>query len=143
MTARTALIPVSLVRDSFTNQGAGATPDATNGNTIPDPGADALVLIVKNGDSVAHAVTVRATGSGKDASGNAQSVQPQDTVFTQSTMGDLVVSIPAGDVYVSPPLTTDRFSQADGSLSLDWSASTSMTVWALYLPTNALGGAVL
>lgn len=71
MTACTAFTPVSLVRDSFTNQGAGATPDAANGNTIADPGADALVLIVKNADSATHSVTVRATGSGKDASGNA------------------------------------------------------------------------
>lgn len=89
-------------------------------------------------------MTVRASGSGPDASGNAQSVTPQNTVFTQATMGDLVFSIPAGETVVCPPLTSDRFSQStDGSLSLDWSASTSMLVWAMYLPTNRLGGAVL
>ncbi|MCW2904458.1 MAG: hypothetical protein JWO67_6723 [Streptosporangiaceae bacterium] len=143
MAARTALVPVTLVRDSFTDQGAGATPDAGNGNTLPDPGANALVLIVKNADSAAHSVTVRATGSGNDASGNAQSVPPQNTVFTMATKGDLVVAVPAGKTYISPPLETDRFTQKDGSLSLDWSASASMTVWALYLPTNRLGGPLL
>ena len=56
---------------------------------------------------------------------------PQDTVFTQATQGDLVVSIPAGDTYVSPPLETDRFTQPDGSLLLDWSASASVKVWAV------------
>ena len=145
MTARTAVVAglVDLVRNAFTNIGTGQTPDAANGNTIPDPGPNALVLQVTNGATAAVTLTVRASGSGPDASGNAQSVAPWDTVFTQATEGDLVVSIPAGDTYVSPPLETDRFTQPDGSLSLDWSASASVKLWALYLPTNALGGAVL
>jgi hypothetical protein len=42
-------------------------------------------------------------GQRADASGNAQSVPPQDTVFTQAKVGDLVVSFPAGDTYVSSP----------------------------------------
>lgn len=44
MTARTAIVAglVDLVRDTFTNMGGGQPPDAANGNTLPDPGADAL-----------------------------------------------------------------------------------------------------
>ena len=54
-----------------------------------------------------------------------------------------MVTIPAGGTYVSPTLTTDRFTQPDGSLSLDWDASTSVKLWAYQLPSNALGGPLL
>ena len=145
MGARTPIAAglVTLAPDSFTSQGAGQTPDAVNGNTLADPGPNHLMLVVSNGDTSTHTITVRASGSGPDVNGNAQPPLPQNTVFTQSPLGDLVVTIPAGGTYVAPTLTTDRFTQPDGSLSLDWDASTSVKLWAYQLPSNALGGPLL
>jgi hypothetical protein len=135
MTARTALTVVQLARDTGNPLGAGATPDAANGNTIASPGSWKCKLLVHNGDSAAHSVTIRATGNGVTAAGAAQvSPAPSNTVYTQSTVGDLVVSVPAGDYYEFGPLTSDRFFQADGSVSIDYSASTSVTVWAIQEP---------
>jgi hypothetical protein len=142
MTARTVITPVALARDTLTYQGAGVTPAAA-GNTIADPGPNHLVLTVANGATVARTITVRASGSGNDAAGNAQSVPPQETVFAQATRGDLVVSIPAAQTWTAPPLTSDRFTQPDGSLSIDFDTVTSVTVWAFTLPYNPLGGATL
>lgn len=135
MTARTALTQVKLVPDTGNALGAGTTPDAANGNTVPAPGPFALRLLVLNGDTASHTVTVRATGNGVTAAGTAQvSPAPSNTVFTQSTLGDLVVTVAASAYTEIGPLTSDRFSQADGSLSIDYSASTSVKVWAIQGP---------
>lgn len=130
MAARTALTPVALVTDGGVARGAGATPDAANGNTVAFPGPFNVLVVVTNADSASHTCTVRAGGSGVTASGAAAAPVP----FAQATVGDLVVTVANGTTQVIGPLTTDRFCQKDGSLSLDWSASTSMTVWVLQLP---------
>jgi hypothetical protein len=135
MTARTALTPVALSRDTGNALGAGTTPDAVNGNTVAAPGPFKLKLLVLNGDSASHTVTVRATGNGVTAAGAAQvNPAPYSTVFTQSTLGDLVVTVGAGAYALIGPLTSDRFAQSDGSLSVDYSASTSVKVWAIQEP---------
>lgn len=135
MTARTALTPIALVRDSSNALGAGTTPDASNGNTVASPGPFKLKLLIYNGDSASHTVTVRATGNGVTAAGATQvNPAPSNTVFTQATLGDLVATLAATSYYEVGPLTTDRFEQADGSLSIDWSASTSIKVWAIQEP---------
>jgi hypothetical protein len=135
MTARTVLAPIQLARDTGNALGAGTAPDAANGNTVASPGPFALKLLVHNGDTAAHTVTVRATGNGVTASGAAQvSPAPSNTVFAQSTLGDLVVSVAASTYAEIGPLTSDRFAQSDGSLSIDYSASTSMLVWAIQEP---------
>jgi len=135
MTARTALVPIKLVADTANALGAGVTPDAVNGNTIASPGSFKCKLIIHNADTAAHTVTIRATGNGVTASGATQVQQaPSNTVYAQSTVGDLVASIPATSYYEVGPLTSDRFFQADGSLSIDWSASTSITVYAIQEP---------
>jgi hypothetical protein len=134
MTARTALTPIMLARDSGNTIGAGTTPDAANGNTVT-AGPFKLKLLVLNGDTAAKTVTVRATGNGVTAAGAAQvNPAPSSTVFTAATQGDLVVTIAAGAYSEIGPLTSDRFQQADGSLSVDWSASTSVKVWAIQDP---------
>jgi hypothetical protein len=134
MTARTAITPVMLARDGSNAIGAGATPDAANGNTIT-AGPFHLKLFVLNGDTAAKTVTVRASGSGVTATGAAQvNPAPSNTVFTAATQGDLVATIAAGAYAVIGPLTGDRFQQPDGSLSVDWSASTSVKVWAVQDP---------
>jgi|ERR1700722_7902259 len=135
MTARTAITPVQLSRDTVNALGAGHTPDASNGNTIASPGAFKCKLIILNGDTATHTVTIRATGNGVTATGATQvSPAPSNTVYTQSTLGDLVATLAAGAYYEVGPLTSDRFFQADGSLSIDWSASTSITFWAVQEP---------
>jgi hypothetical protein len=143
MGARTAITPVALTHDAFTAEGSGNSADATNGNTIADPGPNHLLLIIANAGTAARTVTVRASSSGNDATGAAQSSQPWNTVYTQATRGDLVVTAAAGTTYVVPPLTSDRFTQPDGSLSLDYDAATGLTVYAFALPYNRLGGATL
>jgi hypothetical protein len=134
MTARTALTVTALGRDAGTLLGAGATPDATNGNSIADPGAYKLVLVVLNADSSNHSLIIRAGGYGGVPGGAANSsyVTDQYQPFAQASVGDLtVVCAHTGSGYtVISGLTTDRFAQADGSLLLDWTASTSMTVFA-------------
>src|SRR5690349_16183510 len=129
MAARTAVGAagvVNLVADTGVLQGAGVTPDATNGNTFADPpGPNNVVLVVKNADASSHNVIVRAGGNGVTAAGGAN----PGTAFEPATQGDLTVAVAAGTTQVIPLIKTARFTQADGSLSLDWSASTSMTFW--------------
>lgn len=139
MTARTALTPVSLSRDGGTNLTAGATPDATNGNIVAGPvGAFHLSILVLNADSSDHTLIIRAGGYAGVPTGAANSgyVTDQYQPFAQASVGDLSVTCghATGGYTLIENLTTDRFSQADGSLWLDWSASTSMTVWVAQRP---------
>lgn len=151
--ARTAIAAglVALSADTGT-AGAVQTPDATNGNILPmAPAATPptfgpwkVILVVTNGDSAPHTMIVRASGYTGAASGAANSgiPAPQNTVFTQSTRGDLSVAVAAGATEYVPLITTDRFVQPNGTtggdLWIDWSASTSMSVSALILPANPI-----
>jgi len=136
-TARTVLTPIDLTADSasvITTVAAVATM------TVPDPGGFRALIQVTNGSDAAVNVTVRASGNGVNAAGNAQpAAEPWNTVYTQSTVGDLVVSVAAGDTVVIPVVTTDRFTQPDGSLSIDFASITDMTVVVLREPYNAAG----
>lgn len=138
--ARTALTPVNLVRDGGVAQGAGATPDATNGNTVAAPGPFNAIIVVKNADASSHSLILRAAGYTGTPTGAANSglPLPQNTVFTQATTGDLTVAVAASATQVVKISTTSRFVQNDGSMLLDWSASTSMTVWVLVDPFVAV-----
>ena len=126
--ARTARAATALTRDNGVAIGAGTTPDNTNGNTVVSPGPYKAVLMVQNGGGSAITVTVRASGSG--ASEPTSGYQP----FEQAARGDLTISVAAGATTLVPFNDTDRFSQSDNSLSLDFSSSTSVKVWVLQLP---------
>lgn len=130
MTARAAITPIALVNDAGTAAGAGTSVNASAGMTVASPGPYQVIVRVDNGDASSHTVTVRAGGSGNTASGGAAVATP----FTQATIGDLVVTVAAGASQFIPISNTDRFTQADGSLSLDFSSATSMTVWVFQLP---------
>lgn len=134
--ARTALTPVALVRDGAVAQGSGATPDATNGNIVAAPGPFNAIIVVKNADSGSHTLKLRSSSYTGTPSGaaNASLLSASNTVFTQGTVGDLSVTVAAGTTQIVNISTTDRFTQADGSMWLDWDASTSMTVWVLTKP---------
>lgn len=133
MAARTALTVTALGRDGGTLFGAGVTPDAVNGNIIADPGAYKLMIVVLNADSSNHNLLIRARGYQGVPGGaaNASYATGQYQPFAQASVGDLTVPcLHTGSGYtVVSGLTTDRFTQADGSLWLDWAASTSMTVY--------------
>jgi hypothetical protein len=141
--ARTAITTglALLGRDVGTLAPTAQAADATNGNTIPfttgsSYGAYGTILAVANGDSSSHTVIIRGSGYTGAANGAANSgiASPQNTVFTQSTVGDFSVAVAAGTTRYIGPLTTDRFAQADGSMWIDWSAGTSMTVTVLQNP---------
>lgn len=137
--ARTALIPVQLGRDTGSSLGSGVTPDATNGNIVAGPvGAFHLGILVLNGDSANHNLLVRASGYAGAATGaaNASYTTDQYQPFAAASVGDLTVTCAhtSGGYTLIEALTTDRFGQSDGSLWLDWSASTSLTVWVFQKP---------
>lgn len=137
MAARGAVTPVQLAADTGTAEGAGQTIGATqvtNGLTIAAPGGYKLLLLVLNSDTNPHNVIVRASRSGVNAAGAAQTNSPSNVVFTQATVGDLTQAVAASATQVIPVVTTDRFTQDDGSISVDFSTGFTGTLWALRLP---------
>ena len=108
--ARTALA----VQELPLNSGAlltEATPDAANGNNFPNDGH--IELVVHNGDASSKTITVRSVAC------------------SHGRTGDVVVVVTAGNRAVLGPFATDIFNQVDGSVNVDWSASTSVKVCAL------------
>lgn len=137
MTARTALIPQALGRDAATGLTFTAV-DHSNGNTVA-AGPFKVVLIVDNANSTGtNTVTIRSTGSGVTASGATATGDP-DFVFAQASRGDNVVTLNNSAYNVIPLMDTDRVTQLDGSLSLDWSTGTSLTVAVVQYPSASLG----
>jgi len=137
--SRTALTPVSLSRNAGSSLGAGATPDATNGNIVAGPvGPFHLGILVLNADSSNHNLIIRASGYQGVPTGAANSgyITDQYQPFAAASVGDLTVTClhTGGGYTLIEQLDTDRFSQPDGSLWLDWAASTSMTVWVWQRP---------
>lgn len=137
--ARTALTPVSLSLNAGANLTVGATPDATNGNIVAGPvGPFHLGILVLNADSANHSLIIRASGYAGAATGagNASYATDQYQPFAQASVGDLTIvcAHTTGGYTLIEKLETDRFTQADGSLWLDWTASTSMTVWTFQKP---------
>jgi hypothetical protein len=138
--ARTALTVIQAsTRDTGYSLGSGATPDATNGNIVAGPiGAWHLTILVYNADSSNHNLIIRAGGYAGAATGAANSGYTTDQYqpFAQASVGDLTITCAhtSGGYTLIESLTTDRFGQSDGSLWLDWSASTSMTCWVAQKP---------
>jgi len=133
MTARTALTPLQLAADAGTIEPAG-TPIAglvAGGATVAaPPGPNKVLLIVNNSGAGAANVTVRAGGNGTTAAGGPNPGVP----FEAATVGDLVTAVPAGGTAVIAPTTSARYTQADGSLSVDFAAGMTGTVTVLQLP---------
>lgn len=143
--ARTAITTglVNLATDTGVLAPSAQAADATNGNIVPftvgsSYGAKSVILVVGNADSSSHTVILRGSGYTGAANGAANSgiLPPQNTVFTQSTVGDLSVTVANGTTRYIGPLTTDRYAQSDGSLWIDWSAATSMTITVLQEPVT-------
>lgn len=137
MTARTALTAVAVPNVGGVAQGSGATPDATNGNSVASPGPFKAVIIVKNGDGSSHSCIIRASGYAGVPTGAANSgyVTGQYQPYATASRGDLTVTVVNGTTQIIwLGQDVERFTQPDGSLWLDWSASTSMTVYVAQLP---------
>jgi hypothetical protein len=135
--ARTTLTAVQLPNIGGVAQGTGATPDATNGNIVASPGPFKALVIVKNADSASHSLIVRASGYQGAATGaaNASYTTGQYQPYATASIGDLTVAVAAGTTeLVWFGGDSERFTQADGSLWLDWTASTSMTCYVAQLP---------
>lgn len=113
MAARTALTVTRSTANAAIADVVGTTPDASNGNVVSGVPLEKIMVRVKNADSGSHTVTVRA------------GVSPPALSAGQ---GDLVVAVANGTTKWLGPFTSARFAQSDGSLNLDWSASTSVTV---------------
>jgi hypothetical protein len=148
MTARTQLVPVSLARDSFVTE-AAASSAVAGGMYIQGVNASSPASTVELSKlflrfiigSTATVVTIRATGNGNDFAGNAQpAFNPANTVFTQSTAGDLVSASTTSAVLDAGPLSSDRFIQVDASGNtyyyIDFSQVTTVTVLAYLRPFN-------
>lgn len=114
-------------------------PDATNGNIVASPGPFRSLIIVTNTGS-AQSLYVRASGYQGVPSGAANSsyATGQYQPFATASTGDLTVALAANETtVVDLNVDTARFTQADGSVWLDWSAATALTVLAVtrqYMP---------
>jgi hypothetical protein len=114
-------------------------PDAANGNIVASPGPFNSLVIVTNTGS-AQSLYVRASGYQGVPTGAANSgyVTAQYQPFATASIGDLTVALTADETtVVDLGQDTGRFTQADGSLWLDWSAATALTVLIvqrLYIP---------
>ena len=145
MAARSAVPASYFARDGSLTDPAGTAVDSTNGNTIAAPGPFKVILRVTNTAGNPYNVIVRATGSGVTAAGATQTNPvPSNVVFAQSTVGDLTVAVAAtSGVQWIGPITSDRFAQSDGSLSVDYSnTSFAGKITAFVLPgtTGMAGG---
>jgi hypothetical protein len=134
--ARTTLTAVQLPGVGGAGAGAGTVPDAVNGNIVASPGPFRSLIVVSNTGS-AQTLTVRAGGYQGVPSGAANSgyVTGQYQPFATASAGDLSVTLAAG-VYTVVDLEQDeeRFTQSDGSVWLDWSASADLLVLVLQRP---------
>ena len=137
MAARSAVPASYFVREGALADPAGTAVDATNGNTVASPGPWKVILRITNTAGTGYNAIIRASGNGVTAAGATQvSPVPSNVVFAHSTEGDLTVAVAAttGVKWIGP-LTSDRFSQPDGSLSIDYSnTSFAGTVTAFVLP---------
>lgn len=134
MAARTAIVPIAVVNNGAVSGGVGTAVDAANGMVVA-AGPFKTLIRVDNTDASAHTFTIRAGGNGVTASGTAAVPTP----YTQATVGDSVVSVPATTgSQVFWVLDTDRYTQADGSLSVDFNSAVGMKIWAYQLPAGTI-----
>ena len=119
MAARTNVPITYLTKDGFNANPATTAIDASNGNTIAAPvGAAALLVEVTNSFAGAKHVIFKG-GANPPAQ--------------RTGLGDLDRSLAQNEVNLFV-LETARFAQADGSISIDFTASTTGTLRAIALP---------
>jgi hypothetical protein len=141
--ARTLVANITaMARDTGVSQAAvnaahtgAAAGDYIAAGSIQTTNLAGILLQVING-TTAGTLTVRAPGNGVNVAGAAQvSPYPSSAVFAQGAIGDLQYSwgTTAGTAWFGP-LSTDRFTQPDGNLYLDWSTATGVSFYAFQMP---------
>lgn len=121
--ARTAVTVTALAYNTALARPAGTNADTSNGHSVAVSGpATRLLLVVKHTASGAKNLTVKAgDASPADAQGQ----------------GDLVVAFAAGNVTAVEKVitvTSDRFIQNDGTISIDLESGFTGTIAAIQLP---------
>lgn len=124
--ARTAVVPRALTKNSGLNGATGATTIdstlVTNGVTIANARPERLLLRVANTEGSTNTVTVKA-GANPPA--------------LRAGGGDLVTTVAAtSGVQFIGPLESDKYLQADGSLSIDFETGMTGSIDALYWPRS-------
>lgn len=104
---RTALA-VQEIQAGKAAQLAGPAADQANGNSFVNDGHTRLV--VKNGDASSRTITV------------------VSKACSHGRTGDVSQPVAAGEVAVLGPFDPATFNQTDGTVNVDWSASTPGTV---------------
>lgn len=133
--ARTLATVTSLTRDN----GAAVTfntphtaGDYVAAGTLQSANIAKMKLLIQWG-TTAGTLTVRAPGNGVNVAGSAQtSPYPSNAVLAAGAAGDLTYAwgTTAGTAVVGP-FTTDRFTQTDGNLYLDWSTVAGPVTFAV------------
>jgi hypothetical protein len=159
--ARSQITPVTLSPDAGVSQGAGTAIAGlvAGGAYIAPPGVTvtsgvgtfasgwtggSLVLIVQNTLTAVANLIIRGSGSGVTVAGTAQtSPYPSNAVFTQGSQGDFVFSMAASSAFEAVWVyTSDRFTQPDGNIYIDFTTGTTGTIFAYALTSPRLGGIV-
>jgi hypothetical protein len=129
--ARTVLTATQLPNNGGVSVGAGVVPDHANGNIVASPGPFRSLIIVANSGSAVNLI-VRASGYQGVSTGAANSgyVTGQYQPFATASTGDLTVSLTANvTTVVDFEQDEERFTQADGSMWLDWGTVTNLLVF--------------
>ena len=114
----------------------GVQPDPVNGNAIPSPGPFNSLIVVQNTGSAATLI-VRAGGYQGLATGapNSGYVAGEYQPLGTAAIGDLPVTVHAnGFTVVDLEQDVGRFTQADGSMWLDWSTATDILFFVIQRP---------
>ena len=117
---RTALTPVQLTRDLAITWGPSTAANVSGFTVIGGP--IGLTLFITNADSSPHTAILRSscyTGTPSGAANSAM-LSASNVVFTQGTVGDMSVAVAAGDTQVLKVTASDRFTQLDGTVYLDF-----------------------
>ena len=137
MVARTPLTPIAAVRGGGVALGNGTSaPIASTGMIVASPGPYKLEVQVYNASGSTMYVIFRASGyqGTPDGAVNSGYLTGQYQPFAGASAGDLSVSVAAPSTVLFVDLDTGRFAQADGSLWIDVSLNTSVTIWAIQRP---------
>jgi len=106
------------VNENGAGLAAGQAACSGGGDSVVNDGA--TVLVVKNGDSAPHTVTVTP----------AKATTQQDGLGVLSKAA-IAVAVAAGDVAVIGPFAPALFNDINGKIAITYSAVTSMEIMAL------------
>ena len=115
----------ALTVQNMSDAGGELTPVAAAASqTMPNPSDQRNFLYVKNGDGSDHDITITAQVTSKTLPG-----------IGAMTKADKVVTVTAGEFRLIGPFPALAYNNENGEVEIAWSATTSMTVAAVRLPT--------